>query len=472
MPLYNPPTGGGGGTGGTPDPHHLSHEPGGSDALTSLTEASFDAGHVDGTAGTASLRTLGTGATQAAEGDHTHAEADVTNLTTDLAAKLVKASNLSDLANAGTARTNLGLGTAATHATGDYDASGAAAAAQSASQPLDSDLTAIAALSTTSYGRSLLEAANAGAGRTLLGLAIGSDVQGYDADLAALGGLTSAADKGIQFTGSGTAGTYDLTTAGKALLDDANATAQRTTLGLGTSAVKDAGAAGVAGAVLNADDATTTNARTPSAHKTTHEPGGTDAMSVDAAVGTGSLRTLGLGASQAARGSDLDADVASYKDVGGAFFGAYNMPSAVGQITNACWYYAGVVALAAANSAYCVIHLNASEFGTVTGRTAKIRVKGWVRTNAVSPGINFTFALYPVATWNGASGAQPGVATLGTAVCSTTLNNPGASAFAHSESSDADYPADGAYVATFSTSGANAANSLPIAKCFLQARWA
>ncbi len=57
-----------------------------------------------------------------------------------------------------------------------------------------------------------------------------------DAELAAIAGLTSAADKGIQFTGSGTAATYDLTTAGKALLDDADATAQRATLGLGTMA--------------------------------------------------------------------------------------------------------------------------------------------------------------------------------------------------------------------------------------------
>lgn len=48
---------------------------------------------------------------------------------------------------AATTRTGLGLGTAALNNTGDFDAAGDAAAAQAASQPLDGDLTAIAALS-------------------------------------------------------------------------------------------------------------------------------------------------------------------------------------------------------------------------------------------------------------------------------------------------------------------------------------
>ena len=74
------------------------------------------------------------------------------------------------MADAAALRTAAGLGTAATHAETDFDSSGAAAAAQAASQPLDADLTAIAALTTTSYGRAFLALADAAAGRTALGL--------------------------------------------------------------------------------------------------------------------------------------------------------------------------------------------------------------------------------------------------------------------------------------------------------------
>jgi hypothetical protein len=65
-----------------------------------------------------------------------------------------------------------GGGTATGTNTGDQDLSGYAltSAVAAAYQPLDSDLTAIAALTTTAFGRGFLDLADAAAGRTKLGL--------------------------------------------------------------------------------------------------------------------------------------------------------------------------------------------------------------------------------------------------------------------------------------------------------------
>ena len=69
------------------------------------------------------------------------------------------------------------------------------------------------------------------------------------------------ADARIEFAwamskaGAGTAALATFTTAGRALVDDADATAQRTTLGLGTIATQGAGAVAITGGTITATGA-------------------------------------------------------------------------------------------------------------------------------------------------------------------------------------------------------------------------
>jgi hypothetical protein len=121
-------------------------------------------------------------------------------------------------------------------------------------QPLDATLTALAGQTTaanklsyftgvdavavtdlTAFARTILDDADAVTVRATLGLGSAAlnntgDFQPIDSDLTAIAALTTTGL--IERTGTGTAGIVTITAAGKALLDDADAAAQRTTLSL------------------------------------------------------------------------------------------------------------------------------------------------------------------------------------------------------------------------------------------------
>lgn len=157
--------------------------------------------------------------------------------------------SLVDDADASAARTTLGL------------ANGATTTISAFALTMLDDADAAAVRTTIGVGlgtgdlvaaNNLSDVANASTARTNLGLAIGTNVQAYDAGLQSIAGLTTEADRGIYTTASDTYAVYTLTSAGRAILDDADAAAQRTTLGLGTAAVVNTGTSGATIPLLNA----------------------------------------------------------------------------------------------------------------------------------------------------------------------------------------------------------------------------
>jgi hypothetical protein len=163
---------------------------------------------------------------------------------------------LLDDADADAQRTTLGLGTMAVQAASGVAITGGTAVLSSGTISYATInggvISGITDLAIEDGGTG---ASTASGARTNLGLAIGSDVQAYDAALASIAGLTTASGQLLYTTASDTYGTATITAAGRALLDDADASAQRTTLGLGTLAVQNTVASGDydAGSIVTAD---------------------------------------------------------------------------------------------------------------------------------------------------------------------------------------------------------------------------
>jgi len=123
-----------------------------------------------------------------------------------------------------------------------------------------------------------------------------SDLGNYqisDAGLTSIAGLTTAADKMLYTTAADTYAVSTLTAAGRALLDDADAAAQRTTLGLGSAATSNTSAFESAGSVS-----------THAALTEVHGISAFGATLVDDADAAAARTTLGLGTAATTAATD------------------------------------------------------------------------------------------------------------------------------------------------------------------------
>lgn len=141
--------------------------------------------------------------------------------------------------NASGARTNLGLVIGTDVQAYDAALQSIAGLTTSANQLIyttASDTYATTAFS--AFARTLVDDADAATARTTLGVAIGSNVQAYDATLQSISSLGTAADRMIYSTAIDTWAETPITAFGRSLVDDADAATARTTLGLGTLATQ------------------------------------------------------------------------------------------------------------------------------------------------------------------------------------------------------------------------------------------
>lgn len=137
-----------------------------------------------------------------------------------------------------------------------------------------------------------------------------TEKQPVDATLTALAGVTTSANKLIYADGSDSFVTTDLTAAGRAILDDVDAAAQRTTLGLGTLATQSGTFSGTSSGTNTGDQTSVTgNSGTATALQTART---IDGQSFD---GTANITVIAPGTVAAtAKTTPVDADVMPLAD--------------------------------------------------------------------------------------------------------------------------------------------------------------
>jgi hypothetical protein len=250
----------------------------------------------------------------------------------------------------------------------------------------------------TAAGRALIDDASASDQRTTLGLAIGTNVQAYDPALQSIAGLTTAANQLIYTTASDTYATSTLTSAGRALLDDADVAAQRTTLGLGTIATQNVDGVAITGGSATLSDITSTNATFATANidggsitgiaDLAIADGGTGASTVDDArsnLGLGTLATQNGTFSGISSGTNTgDQTITLTGDVTGTGTGTFAATIANDAVTGA----------KLADSSATVISGNApSGVGAFAGQQ-------WINTNT-----GFTY-IWDGSAWQPTAGLQ------------------------------------------------------------------